>query len=42
MKVSNSEVNCMIERNGAKWYWCEDGHLFEKKTLQNVLHAQAR
>jgi hypothetical protein len=30
-KVSNSEVHCMIERDGAKWYWCEDGHLFENK-----------
>jgi hypothetical protein len=30
-KVSNSEVHCMIEHNGAKWYWCEDGHSFENK-----------
>ncbi len=30
-KVSNSKVHCMIECNGAKWYWCEDGHLFENK-----------
>ncbi len=30
-KVSNSEVHCMIERDGAKWYWCEDGHLFDNK-----------
>jgi hypothetical protein len=21
----------MIERNGTKWYWCEDGHSFENK-----------
>ena len=21
----------MIERDGAKWYWCEDGHSFENK-----------
>jgi hypothetical protein len=21
----------MIECDGAKWYWCEDGHLFENK-----------
>ena len=31
-KVSNSEVHCMIERDGAKWYWCEDGHSFENKS----------
>jgi hypothetical protein len=31
-KVSNSEVHCMIERDGAKWYWCEDRHSFENKT----------
>jgi hypothetical protein len=30
-KVSNSKEHCMIERNGAKWYWCEDGHSFEHK-----------
>jgi hypothetical protein len=30
-KFSYSEVHCMIERDGAKWYWCEDGHLFENK-----------
>jgi hypothetical protein len=30
-KVSNSKEHCMIERNGAKWYWCEDGHSFENK-----------
>jgi hypothetical protein len=28
-KVSNFEVHCMIERNSAKWYWCEDGCLLE-------------
>jgi hypothetical protein len=30
-KVSNSKEHCMIERNGAKWYWCKNGHLFENK-----------
>jgi hypothetical protein len=30
-KVSNSKKHCMIERDGTKWYWCEDGHLFENK-----------
>jgi len=30
-KVSNSKEHCMIEYDGAKWYWCEDGHLFENK-----------
>jgi hypothetical protein len=30
-KVSNSKEHCMIECNGAKWYWCEDGLLFENK-----------
>ncbi len=27
----NSDEHCMIERDGAKLYWCEDGHLFEYK-----------
>jgi hypothetical protein len=30
-KVSNFKEHCMIEPDGAKWYWCEDGHLFENK-----------
>jgi hypothetical protein len=31
-KISNSKEHCMIERNGTKWHWCEDGHLFENKS----------
>ncbi len=31
-KVPNSEEHCMIERFGAKWYWCEDRHLFKNKS----------
>jgi hypothetical protein len=30
-KVPSSKEHCMIERDGAKWYWCEDGHSFEDK-----------
>ena len=30
-KVQNSEEHCMVERDGAKWYWCEDGHSFKNK-----------
>ena len=30
-KVPSSKEHCMIERDGAKWYWCEDGHSFENK-----------
>ncbi len=30
-KVQSSEEHCMVERDGAKWYWCEDGHSFENK-----------
>jgi hypothetical protein len=30
-KVSYSEGHCMIEHDGAKRYWCEDGHSFENK-----------
>jgi hypothetical protein len=30
-KVQSSEEHCMIEKDGAKWYWCEDGHSFENK-----------
>jgi len=30
-KVQSSEEHCMIERDGAKWYWCKDGHSFENK-----------
>jgi hypothetical protein len=30
-KVQSSEEHCMVERDGAKWYWCKDGHSFENK-----------
>jgi hypothetical protein len=30
-KVQSSEEHCMVEKDGAKWYWCEDGHSFENK-----------
>ena len=30
-KVPSSEEHCMVQRDGAKWYWCEDGHSFENK-----------
>jgi hypothetical protein len=30
-KVHSSEEHCMVERDGAKYYWCEDGHSFENK-----------
>jgi hypothetical protein len=30
-KVPSFKEHCMIERDGAKWYWCEDGHSFENK-----------
>jgi hypothetical protein len=30
-KVQSSEEHCMVERDGAKWFWCEDGHSFENK-----------
>ena len=30
-KVQSTEEHCMVERDGAKWYWCEDGHFFENK-----------
>jgi len=30
-KVQSSEEHSMIKRNGAKWYWCKDGHFFENK-----------
>ncbi len=30
-KVFNSEEHCMIERDSAKYYWCEDEHFFENK-----------
>jgi hypothetical protein len=30
-KVQSSEEHCMVERDGKKWYWCEDGHSFENK-----------
>jgi hypothetical protein len=30
-KVQSSEEHSMIERDGAKWYWCEDGHFFENE-----------
>ena len=30
-KVPSSKEHCMIERDGAKWYWCEDGHSFVNK-----------
>jgi hypothetical protein len=38
-KVSNSKEHCRIEHNGAKWYWCEDGHSFENKPCRmNCMH----
>ena len=30
-KVQSSEEHFMVERDGAKWYWCEDGHSLENK-----------
>jgi hypothetical protein len=30
-KVLSSEEHCMVKQDGAKWYWCEDGHSFENK-----------
>jgi len=30
-KVQSSEEHCMVKRDGAKWYWCEDGHSFKNK-----------
>ncbi len=31
-KVLNSEEHCMVQQDGAKYYWCEDGHFFENKS----------
>jgi hypothetical protein len=28
-KVLNSEEHCMVKRDGAKYYWCEDGHFLK-------------
>jgi hypothetical protein len=30
-KVPSSKEHCMAKRDGAKWYWCEDGHSFKNK-----------
>jgi hypothetical protein len=30
-KIPSTEEHCMVERDGVKWYWCEDGHFFENK-----------
>ena len=31
-KVHSSEEHCMVERDGAKHYWCEDGHFLKNKS----------
>jgi hypothetical protein len=28
-KVLNSKEHCMVKRDDAKYYWCEDGHFFK-------------
>jgi hypothetical protein len=33
-KVLNSEELCMVERDGAKYYWCDDGHFYDIKSCE--------
>jgi hypothetical protein len=33
-KIPSTDEHCMVERDGAKWYWCKDGHFFENKQCE--------